>query len=238
MLNRAAPAPFECVATVDLGRLLPLGRAFRPTLCLSDTHLLAEETDFCADIPDQVLTLLEWYGDYQLFMLGDLTESLLYSPQQITTLKHNHRLHSVLSELRFRPVVRVIPGNHDARVVAFLRKYLGSDRVFVGGFRVGRLVFVHGHEYGLDASPMAEQYTGMVPVGGILNSFGVRPRVGIATNVEIAALYTPLRLFPIFGHTHDPALAPEFANAGCFLPGAASFLTIVGTTMSLWRDVS
>ena len=40
--------------------------------------------------------------------------------------------------------------------------------------------------------------------------------------------------FVLFGHSHVPALAADFANPGCFLGSAQSFLLLDGATVGLW----
>jgi hypothetical protein len=171
-------------------------------------------------------------------VLGDLIESLVCSDAQIRGLKYNRRLERVFTELRLRATMRVVPGNHDAKALGFLRRHFGPHRVFAGGFRVGRVVFVHGHEFGLDASPVAEQFAGVVPLGAALNHLGFQPQIGIASNDDIASLYVPRRLFPVFGHTHVPCAGPRFANSGSFLATEASFILLSGHSLTLWRDAA
>src|SRR5262245_72709 len=236
--SRGCPPGYRAANSVRLDEYFPPGRGLRPTLCVSDTHLCPADGDFPSDAPDRLLELLEWYAGYQIFCLGDLIESLPYSERELYNLSNQRRLTPLFAELRHIPTLRFVPGNHDVRVIGSLRRVLGTQRVFLGGFRVGRLVFVHGHEHGLDASPVAERYAGLVPLAAAMNHIGVQINVGMATNLQIAAQYLSFRLFPIFGHTHVPAATRTFANTGCVLAHAASFITIEGHDLTLWVDKS
>lgn len=226
------------VAQLSIRSFLPPGTALRPTLCISDTHLLPTEEPFGSDVPGDLHLLLRSMEGYQVFMLGDLIEALPLKPRQLRRLAATRRLKPILETLRWWPSLRYVPGNHDARVLPYLRAYLGSHRVFPGGFRVGRLVFIHGHEPRLDHTSLAANIPTSIPLGGSLKRLGIRVRAGVASNNAIASRYNALRAFPVFGHTHVPELGRAFANVGCFLSYLRSYLTIEGDVLTLWQRSS
>jgi predicted phosphodiesterase len=232
-----APLGFDCVASRPIGQFLPLGKRLRPTLCVSDTHLLPTSAAYGADSPHALAGLLEFASEYQLFILGDFIESLPLEAKSIRRLPLSKRLQNVLETLKFRERVRLVPGNHDQNALPFLLSYFGRGRVAIGGFRIGNLVFVHGHELGLDAAGIAERLPMIVSVGGGLSRLGFRVPYGTATNDAIAINYRIHGLYPIFGHTHIPAICETYANTGYFLDDHKSFITIEDNAIKLWKEI-
>lgn len=227
---------YRSIGRMDLGAYLPAERKLRPTLCVSDTHLLPVRTSYAKDSPAELLRLIEALPDYQVFLLGDIFESLLLSSGEINAMPAAERLSPLLEALRCNIAPKIVPGNHDQRAAAFIRRYFGKNTYF-GGFRIGRLVFCHGHEMGLDASHMAERIPISVAVSGTLDRLGVGIPWGSVTNEAVAAHFQAMGLYPIFGHTHTPAATRSYANTGCFLDGYRSFATIEDHVLNVWEGV-
>lgn len=224
---------YRCVAEKRIDRFLPSGRTLRSTLCVSDTHFLPLQRSYGADAPRALCELISALPGFQIFLLGDFIESLCLDATEISLLERSERLNGLFETLRCLEA-RIVLGNHDQRAVPFIRRYFGV-RMCPGGFRIGRVVFTHGHELGLDASEMAERIPMMVPLGGALGRLGVGVPYGAATNEAVAAHYHILGLYPIFGHTHTPVVCDRFANTGCFLDGYRSFITIESNRLQLWE---
>ena len=226
---------FEMKAASSLAPYLPVGRGIRPTLCLSDTHLLPVKKSYGSDVPDALADVLAALPEHQVFVLGDFIESLPLSLREVRTAATSSRLRRTLEELRYRDRLRVIPGNHDSKAIPFIKQYFGAQRVFIGGFRIGRVAFIHGHEPGLDVSGLAARMPVVVPIGGGLSRLGCPVPYGTASNTEISTHYSSLGLYAVFGHTHSPAACRTFANPGCFLAGHRSFLLLDGSQIALWE---
>ena len=229
---------FDIVARVNLKTFLPPGRGMKPTLCVSDTHLVPHDPPCHWDAPKALLRLLRSHPDHQVFLLGDIIESLVLRPAQVAMLHRSKRLRAVVRELQSRRTIRVIPGNHDARAVSSLVQLFGRRRVLPGGFRIGRVVFSHGHEnkaHPLDRAAALSDLA--LPLGHTMTNLGVRVHDKSASNEEIASWYRERDAFVVFGHTHEPAAQAHFANTGCFLSMARSFITIHGYRLELsqWR---
>jgi predicted phosphodiesterase len=167
------PPEYSKISTILLDPFLPAGKLLKPTLCLSDMHLFAEHRDYADDDPKEILMLLRWFHNYQIFILGDFIESVVLNKLQIFRFFHSERLKPLFKELYYRNALKIIPGNHDVGVIKPMHRYFGSDRLFSGGFRVGKLVFVHGHELGIDSANRTESVGSLVvPVGKVLNRLG------------------------------------------------------------------
>ena len=224
---------YRKINQISIGHLLPAGQTLKPTLCVSDTHLLPVRKTYGADSPTELQQLLEQVPDFQIFILGDFIESLPLSRKEIGQLERSPRIGALLDLLKFGFGTKLILGNHDIHVTSQLKNIFGS-RVFPGGFRIGRLVFIHGHEIGLDASGFVERMPNVIAFGGALGRLGVGVPFGVATNEAVAAHYRVLGLYPIFGHTHVPVVSDAFANTGCFLSTYRSFITIENNLLALW----
>jgi predicted phosphodiesterase len=195
---------------------------------------LPSRRSYGGDAPREFYKLIEALPEFQLFLLGDFIESLTLAPGEVARLDTSERLGPILELMRYLDA-RVVVGNHDRHAIPFIRRHFGS-RACIGGFRIGRLVFAHGHELGLDASEMAERVPMIMQLGGTLGRLGVGVPFGTATNDAVAAHYRVLGLYPIFGHTHTPVVSSCFANTGCFLDAYRSFVTIENNNLVLWEQ--
>ncbi|WP_431286305.1 metallophosphoesterase [Roseateles chitinivorans] len=227
---------FRCIGQMDVSPFLPIGKKLRPTLCLSDTHLLPMRTSYGKDTPRDLLRLIEALPNVQLFVLGDFFESLMLSTREIAGLHASHRIGPLIEAIRCNLCPKIIPGNHDQRAITFVRRYYGKF-AYIGGFRIGRLIFCHGHELGLDASHMAERFPLSIAVGGTLDRLGVGVPWGTVTNEAVGAHYHAMGLYAIFGHTHTPIVTRTYANTGCFLLEYRSCITIEEGMLSLWEGI-
>lgn len=172
-----------------------------------------------------------------MVLLGDVTESLPLSDEETETFATSARLRPLFEELSHRRAI-LVPGNHDQRALSVLRRCFGRTQVALGGFRIGRVAFVHGHEAGLDGSHWVNDIVPwVVTIGASLERLGIPVHFGTATNDEIAAPYSHRGSFVVFGHTHDPQVGPRYANTGCFLQGQQSFVTLDGDRLSLWKGL-
>jgi predicted phosphodiesterase len=225
---------FRLLGQFDLSSFLPAGRELKPTICISDTHLLPKSTSYGTDSPREILELLKAIPEFQVFVLGDFTESLTLNALELPDLLTSGRLAPLFNELKHRNGSKIITGNHDVHALPYLKEFFQS-KLFVDGFRVGRVIFIHGHEAGMDATETIERMPRTVLLGGALNRLGVSIPFGTATNAALASHYNAIGLYPIFGHTHLPFVADFYANTGCFLRTYKSFITIQKNTLILWE---
>lgn len=203
-------------------------------LCISDTHLLPDDRTYGRDTPEELLDVLQLFPRHTVILLGDILESLVLDAKGVRAYETSPRLRPLFKELRDRSAL-LIPGNHDRKAGNFLTQSFGAS-VRPGGFRIGRVAFVHGHEGDLDESDWVDDVAPwMVALGGALNRLGVLSAFGSLPNSDIAASYTSRGLFPVFGHTHDSMITPRFANSGCFLRHKQTFLTLQGGELALWE---
>ena len=235
-LARARRLGFRPLGAIALDNYLPSGARLKPTLCVSDTHLLPEERFYADDAPRELLNVLLEHQDYQLFILGDLIESLPLFEDESQSLTLSNRLREVIDYLRNRDELMFIPGNHDVRVIEVLRRIFGGERFHEGGFSIGQVAFFHGHEAGTDLSPAVAPIRHFaIPLAVTCKRLGLRLRVGAASNQVIAASTGDRRIFMIFGHTHKAELRPNYANLGHFLKrGMRTYATIENNIITLW----
>jgi predicted phosphodiesterase len=233
---RAQELGFRPLASISLESYLPSNRQLRPTICISDAHLLPEERFFADDAPEELFQVLVHYSDYQLFFLGDLIESLPLLDDEAQSLTMSNRLREIIEILRNRNDFTLVPGNHDVRVINVLRRVFTPQRLREGGFSIDRVAFFHGHEPGLDLSgAIAPIRNFAIPLGVTLKRLGLRLRVGAASNQLIASTASNTDLFLIFGHTHKAELRRNYANLGHFLRhGMKTYATIEKNIFSLW----
>lgn len=235
MLSEHADVVAGFVVTQRASLSALLGQQELPDLlCISDTHLLPDERSYGRDTPEELLDTLRLFPAHTVILLGDILESLVLDAKGVKAYETSARLQPLFAEIRNRSVL-LVPGNHDQRAASFLTRWLGA-RVRPGGFLVGKVAFVHGHERDLDESDWVEDVAPwMVALGGALNRLGVLSTWGSLPNSDIAASYTSRGIFPIFGHTHDSMISPRFANSGCFLKHKQTFLTLQRGEIALWE---
>lgn len=226
---------FEATKCVLLDSMLPAAVRQRNILCLSDMHLLPDERHYGRDAPEELLGLLQALPHHSVILLGDVFEALAPGVAENFSVRDSRRLQPILQELGSRRVA-IVPGNHDLRIVNSILEYK-PWRVHAGGFSLGRVIFIHGHESNQDDSHWAEQVgEWVVPVAGVLDQLGLSSQLSLVPNSEIASFYSSRGLYPIFGHTHRPCLKRTHANTGCFLRSQQSFLTLENGTLVLWRE--
>ena len=228
---------FELLQRRPLGPYLPGGYQFTPTLCVSDTHLTPKQSVWDDSAPDRLLSLLKAFPAHQVYVLGDFIESLTLTTQECANLSQSIRLRPLFRELRRRPGLRIIPGNHDVHVLDQLRKCFGGDKVYAGGWTMHKLRFVHGHESAMfltEAGRHFGQYA--VPCYVLLQRFSI-PVPNLEANQAIARAMRGMN-FLVFGHTHKPELRPTYANCGSYLrQGERTFILLGNREISLWRSL-
>lgn len=234
--RRAERLGFRPLGSVSLEGYFPFNRRLGRTLCISDTHLLPEDRFYADDAPEEFHRLLEEYDNYQLFVLGDLIESLPLLDDEAQSLILSRRLSEIIEHLKRREDLLLVPGNHDVRVIDVLRRVFGADRMHEGGFSIDNVAFLHGHEPGVDLSPgVAPVRHFAIPLAVTCKRLGLRLRVGMASNQLIASTANNGRTFLIFGHTHKAELRPNYANLGHFLRrGMKTYATIEQNIFTLW----
>ncbi len=171
-----------------------------------------------------------------MFLLGDITESIVHPRDYSAEFANSRRLTRLVRALASRPLLRVVPGNHDAHAQSFLRRAFGARQYRAGGFRWTGLRFLHGHEPRLDLSAdTAPAGPLLVPLGRLAAALGLDVRETVASNRAIARRFTPD--YVVFGHTHRPEVTDRFANCGAFLASRPrNFLTIDSETITLWEQ--
>ena len=229
-------ARYERVARVSIARWLAAPVA--PTVCFADTHLVPDERPWSDDAADDLFALLEELGEHEILSLGDLTEAVGLSARARAELVRAPRLLPLWDLLRRRRA-RVVPGNHDLGAEPLLAAELGGGQVLVGGFELDALSVRHGHE----RAPVATRVVELVgPVGVPLYERARRWLRRGPERLSNAGVLAALRgdaPFVLFGHTHAAGVSvadPEraWANPGCFLRSAQSFIALRGTELSLY----
>lgn len=226
-----ARARYRCVGS----RVVPalVATPMPPTLCVSDTHLVPHATSWSDDAPDDLRALLAALPTHAVLSLGDFAESIGLRRARRRELATAPRTAALIATLRARAATIVV-GNHDD--ADLLDATFGAAHVRRGGLAHGALRIRHGHEaegwvthlehaVGPWAVPPFEHLERWRGGGGRKDNRRVRRAIGGDAP------------FVLFGHSHVPALAADFANPGCFLASAQSFLLLDGATVELWmRD--
>lgn len=188
-----------------------------PTICFSDTHLVAREGFLSDDAPATIVRLLRAFSERDVFVLGDFFEGLL--PQATAAdLVTSERLQELFRHLRNARRLCVVPGNHDLPVLDALAELFGPDCLFQGGFEERGIRFMHGHEAASgfwEATGLVAK--GLVPLYVTLRRAGVIQGLSGIRNDEILPSRTA---FSVFGHTHRPELTRSYANTGSILRGS------------------
>jgi len=218
-----------------------------PTLVFSDTHFVPTVTAWSDDAPQDLLALIATLHGFRLLSLGDLTESVGLRASERARLFGCQRLAPLWNTLREREL-RMLIGNHDVSGERYIRGYFGDAAVLASEaarreYYPGLIRLRHGHE---SERVMTElmRYVGPLAVP-IYERFLRRFRRG-AERLSNARVLEQIRgdaEFVLFGHTHsrgidvvDPHRA--WANPGCFLSSAQSFITIEGSEMALYARAS
>lgn len=236
----SARARYERIANVSVAPWIdaPLAKI----VCFSDTHFVPRETSWSDDAPEDLMALLRALGDHEPLSLGDLTESVGLDSSARTQLFRSERLEPLWALLDERRA-RIVIGNHDVAARDAIVERFGRERVRDGGFVLGRVSVCHGHE----RAPFAtELVRGVGPLAVPLYERGRKlarrgaERLSNERVLKVARAGAP---FVLFGHTHskgvetsDPSRA--WANPGCFLRSAQSFIVLDGDALALYRRAS
>lgn len=231
---RTARARYDVAARASLAASLDAPVA--PTVCFSDTHLVARVHAWSDDAPEDLLALLDALPAHAPLSLGDLTESAGTPPSERHGLATSARLTPLWERLRARGA-RVVIGNHDVGSEATLRGLFGDANTHDGGFELHGLRVRHGHE----GVPGGVALLGAIgPVAVPLYEWGRRrlrrPAARLGNEGVLARVRGDARCV-LFGHTHRPTLSEAACNPGCFLGAAQSFLLLDGVEAALYRRV-
>jgi hypothetical protein len=210
----------------------------RSVVCFSDTHLLPDDRIYGDDAPNQLADLLGQPAlrNHAVYILGDFLESLVMSGSDLQSLSSSRRLKALFETLDASPDLRIIPGNHDARVHTFLHQRFGPERIHRAGFDVGGIRFRHGHTEAADASRFLGPFAAwMIPFGVTAKRIGIPVNFDSPTNEAISRRIASDPGFAIFGHTHAPEVSLRFANCGSFLRfGPQTIISIANRKLTLW----
>ncbi|MBL8684490.1 MAG: metallophosphoesterase [Myxococcales bacterium] len=233
-------ARYERVAMVSIARWIdePLPKI----VCFSDTHFVPRETGWSDDAPEDLVALLRTLGDHEPLSLGDLTESVGLRASERRELFRSARLADLWALLAERRA-RIVIGNHDVSARDAIFERFGRDRVLDGGCSLGGVSVRHGHE----RAPLA---TELVRIVGpwVVPAYErgrklARRGAERLSNDRVLAVARAGASFVLFGHTHskgvdvrDPTRA--WANPGCFLRSAQSFIVLEGEALALYRRAS
>ena len=213
-----------------------------PTLVFSDTHLVPCVKAWTDDAPEDLLALFQALSGHELLSLGDLTESVGLRRAQRAQLFRCERLRPLWGLMRARGA-RMLIGNHDVSGEGLIRGYFGDEAVFSRetfpreAFP-GELRVRHGHEAERGMTELVRRVGPLaVPIYEHAFRLSGRGPERIA-NAKVLNTLAGEQGFHLFGHTHGRALEvsdPEpWANPGCFLRSAQSFLTIEGMEIALY----
>jgi predicted phosphodiesterase len=220
---------------------------------VSDMHLHPRSWPNVDDDPDSLLDLIcSIPRSAHLVFLGDTTEGYLTlgATWFESEFQSASRLAPLLAELRGRPNLHVILGNHDAWSRGALHAVFGS-RMVEGPRVIGRVVLLHGHELSGYFSGIASEVSQMmIPVLMIASRF-VRRMTGM--NVEtvvpegdmdghVDRYRRRLRCdLAVYGHTHAPHFSGDrrVVNTGSFLrrPHRKTLVHVLPYTVSLLEYV-
>lgn len=215
-----------------------------PTLVFSDTHFVPVRTTWSDDAPEDLLALMETLSAHRLLSLGDLTESVGLRASARAQLFTCERLAALWSVMRGRGLQLLI-GNHDISGAQLIRSYFGEGAVLDGEdqrqrFVPGLIRLRHGHE---KERVMTELMRHIGPLAVPLYerlSRRLRPSAERLSNARVRKTLRESSSLLLFGHTHAAridlgAASGAWANPGCFLGSAQSFITLNGTEMALYR---
>lgn len=214
-----------------------------PTLVFSDTHLVPSVKTWSDDAPEDLLALIEHLGAHRLLSLGDLTESVGLRASERARLFHAERLAPLWSVMRAREL-RLLIGNHDVSGASLLRGFLGNEAVLEGElerqrFCPGLIRLRHGHEPERFMTALMRHIGPLAVPIYERASQRWRPGAERLSNARVLKTLRENAEFVLFGHTHsrgididDPQCA--WANPGCFLGSAQSFITLEGSELALY----
>ena len=232
---------YECEKRVSIAPWLhaPLP----PTLVFSDTHLVPSRTAWSDDAPDDLLALVETLGGHRMLSLGDLTESVGLRASERAQLFTCERLAALWTVMRARDL-HVLVGNHDVSGEQLIRAHFGEgallDReVEKQRFCPGLIRLRHGHE---KEHAMTELMRHIGPLAVPIYeriSQRLRPNAERLSNARVLQTLRDDAEFVLFGHTHSRGIDIEnahraWANPGCFLGSAQSFITLEESEMALY----
>jgi len=206
-----------------------------PLLCVSDTHLGAEQAPFVDDDPDSLLAMLSRHPKHRIYILGDFVES--YSQRTLTAqrLRSSARL-APLFQLLQRRHANVILGNHDKFAREELTALFGSRVCSRStGMKVGNIRLLHGDSWERKRQ-LGERFwgNGAARAHAFLQRRGIRVP-GEAVNHSVVK-QRPSGEYWIFGHTHAAELSEHYANTGSFLERRPrTFITVEFHRIALWE---
>jgi hypothetical protein len=206
-----------------------------PTLVFSDTHFVPRWSAWSDDAPEDLLALLEQLSTHRLLSLGDLTESVGLAANERGELFTSERLQPLWSLLRARDA-RVLIGNHDVSAAAQIRAHFNdvTPEYFPGDIRLR-----HGHER---ERVMTEVVRLVGPIAVPIYERAFR-RSGRGPerlpNARVLSAMPHDDAFVFFGHTHARGMELKgahgaWANPGCFLGSAQSFIMVEETEIALY----
>ena len=232
---------YACEKRVSVARWLHV--PLPPTLVFSDTHFVPSATSWSDDAPDDLLALIETLGGHRLLSLGDLTESVGLRASERAQLFTCERLAALWSVMRARDL-HVLIGNHDVSGEQLIRAYFGEGAVLDREverqrFCPGLIRLRHGHE---KEHAMTELMRHIGPLAVPIYeriSQSLRPTAERLSNARVLKTLREDAEFVLFGHTHSRGIDIEdprraWANPGCFLGSAQSFITLEGSGMALY----
>lgn len=209
-----------------------------PTLVFSDTHFVPRALPWSDDAPDDLLALIDTLNTHELISLGDLTESVGLGARDRDALFGSPRLLPLWERLRARKL-RLRIGNHDVRAEASLRAYFGEAQILGDEYSLGDIRVRHGHECEPKMTELVRHIgPWAVPIyERIFQRMSRGPER--LPNLRVLEHLRGDARFVLFGHTHARGMEIEhperaWANPGCFLRSAQSFLLIDGMEMALY----
>jgi predicted phosphodiesterase len=229
---------YICAGHVSLAQFLPKGKRFKPALCFSDTHIHSTESHFSNDIPAEILFILQQHPKHCVYWLGDVLESAHLKQVEAEKLIQRTEFKAIIDDLCAREFVKIIPGNHDRNVHKAMINLFGQNRISINGFKLGAVIFTHGHEPLVDIfSAEIPSPTLVTPLLGALQRVGLLEHEDKQGNKLIAEYYNRKNLYPVFGHTHFAEVTNRYANSGCILRYSQSYITIEGERLFLWKTL-
>jgi len=232
---------YECEKRVSIAPWLhaPLP----PTLVFSDTHLVPSRTAWSDDAPEDLHALIETLSAHRLLSLGDLTESVGLRALERAQLFTCERLTALWSVMRARDFHLLI-GNHDVSGEELIRAYFGEGAVLNGEmdrqrFCPGLIRLRHGHEKEQVMTKLMRHIGPLaVPIYERISQ-RLRPSAERLSNARVLQTLRDDAEFVLFGHTHSRGIDIEdphraWANPGCFLGSAQSFITLEENEMALY----
>lgn len=190
------------------------------------------------DAPEDLLALVDTLSTHELISLGDLTESVGLHARDREALFVSPRLLPLWERLRARGL-RLRIGNHDVRAEAAIRAYFGEAQILSDEYSLGDIRVRHGHECEPKMTELVRRIgPWAVPIYERIFQLTARGPERLPNLRVLQALRGDAR-FVLFGHTHARGIDVEhpelaWANPGCFLRSAQSFLLIDGTEMALY----